>query len=91
MPDPPETNAVGVFVNITIHPPTHPARPTPLCVYYNHSALLTPTILFVKLFNKKLHAVLFQPLHFLFVKVDVNLFVIINIFFSFVWFVCFSF
>lgn len=30
---------------------------------------------------------LFKPLHFLFVKVDVNLFVIINI--LFVWFVCF--
>lgn len=32
-------------------------------------------------------SVLFQPLHLLFVKVDVNLFVIINI--LFVWFVCF--
>lgn len=32
-------------------------------------------------------SVLYQPLHFLFVKVDVNLFVIINI--LFVWFVFF--
>lgn len=71
------------------HPP--PARPNLLYVY--SSALLTPTTLFVKTLLTKSCMLFFQPLHFLFVKVDVTLLVIINILFVwFVWFLfCFGF
>lgn len=54
-----------------------------------HSALLTPMVLFVKAHLTKSCMLLFfnqPPFTFLFVRVDIDLFVIINI--LFVWFVC---